>query len=230
MGVLVLDFRFILSTLLLTFATTGMAKKSSLVKKSKRTAEQWRVGLGVGIPHPWELAVAYKKKNFHIEGSLGQYQSKFVTNNKRELDFKIQHLQAHSRLHPFKDPFFVGVDVGYQRISLDGQSPVKVDVDGVVAEISVAANMDITALYWTPQVGMEWRNKSIFWGFSVGYLVPVVADSRFEANIEDDNVINETLQSVQSYRDYIEDVRVAGKQVGLLGLPSIKLLELGIII
>ena len=144
-------FKYITIVSLFAFSLPAIGKKRSvLVKSKKKSRPAYQVGVGVGIPHPVDFGVGYRNKDYLFKGSLGQYSNHFVAKNKREFDLKIQHIQGQGRMHPFKDPFFFGVDVGYQNISLDGTAPVKVNVDGVEAEINVAANMDISALYWTP--------------------------------------------------------------------------------
>lgn len=155
-------------------------------------------GAGVGL----NFVTANERFSFELAGQGASLSA-------GDTKISIGNLGAAARYHVFDGAFFLGVAVGQQTLSGEGQDTVQGQ--------SVTAKIDIKSTHITPQFG--WMSGKADGGFffetMLGYQNPLSSSAELTTNAPS------AIQNDPEYINLDRQVRDDGKKIGEIGLPVI---------
>lgn len=188
------------------------------------SAKGFRIGPTVkfGLPHPVNLTLDAKVGDYFSAAVGGGYLNFSIS----DIGFKISNYDLRGRFHPFGGDFFIGSAIGKHSIGANKDATLTAD------SVSVDVNIDVEveALYVTPQLGWLWIFDSGFTlGFELGWFVPLGASSTVTPTVKNSELATylDAAKQTTEYQDAESDLKDNLDRVGKTQLPYLTIFRIG---
>lgn len=187
--------------------------------------------VSLNFPHPIFVEAAYRPIPMV---SLGLGAGGLALNNLKfgntPISLSMLALDFKGRWHPFQGSFFLGLGLGYQRMSGKMTDTIPVQANGQTTNVLTTVALGVNSPYLTPQLGWFWVWSGGFTlGFDLGIQVPFVPQTSLDITTDNTNanIGIAQIQATTQYRELEAKVQDAGNKIGRQSLPMVTAIRIG---
>lgn len=187
--------------------------------------------VSLNFPHPIFVEAAFRPLPVVSFGlGAGGISLKDLNVGSNPISVSMLAFDLKGRWHPFQGSFFLGLGLGYQKMSGQMSETIQVQSGNQTSSVLTTVNLSVNSPYLTPQLGWFWVWSGGFTiGFDIGLQVPFAPQTTLDLTTDNNtaNVGVALIQSTAQYRELEANIQDAGNTIGRQLLPMITVLRLG---